>query len=47
MVDVDESEELAEAHGVDAVPHFVLYKDGRVVAQYSGSKAEDLAKLLE
>jgi thioredoxin 1 len=36
-VDVDQEAELAEQHNISTVPSLVLYKEGRIQAQYSGA----------
>jgi len=41
-VDIDDAEELVEKYSVTAVPHFVVLKKDAKVAEYVGSKAEDL-----
>lgn len=45
-VDIDEAEELVEEYAVTAVPHFVVLKGGSKVAQYVGSKQEDLEAIV-
>jgi len=44
--DVDEAGELADQYGVSAVPHFVLLRGGEKVAEYVGSKPEDLEAMI-
>lgn len=41
-VDIDDAEELVEEYGVTAVPHFVILRGGKKVADYVGSKEEGL-----
>ncbi|CAN0274573.1 unnamed protein product, partial [Hapterophycus canaliculatus] len=44
--DVDESPELADAHNVTAIPHFLLLRNGVQVDTYSGSSETDLLSKL-
>lgn len=39
-MDVDEVEDVAEAEGVNALPTFKLYKDGKCVATSQGANIE-------
>ena len=45
-VDIDEADALVEQYSVTAVPHFVLLKNGAKVADYVGSKPEDLEAMI-
>lgn len=41
-VNVDESGVLAQTYGIMSIPSFLIFKDGRVVDQFSGSMQKDL-----
>lgn len=45
IVDVDESELLAQKYGIRSVPTFVLIKDGQEAARASGGMSLDGLKL--
>ncbi len=46
-VDVQENQDLASKFGVSSIPNFVLFKDGEVVEQFTGSMpAEELENKL-
>jgi len=44
-VDVDENGELAEMHGVRAMPTVMLFKGGECVARFEGYRAPDAIRL--
>ncbi|MDR2341305.1 MAG: thioredoxin family protein [Puniceicoccales bacterium] len=47
-VDVDESPGLAKTFGIQAIPTIILFKDGKLVEQLSGSRTQDeLAQKLQ
>ena len=39
--DVDENQELSSAYGVRTLPAFFVFKDGDVVAQFSGPQSKE------
>ena len=38
---VDEDEELATQHGIMSIPTVVMYKNGELVAKFSGTRSKD------
>ena len=40
-LDVDENQEISSAYGVRTLPAFFVFKDGDVVAQFSGPQSKD------
>ena len=47
-VDVGENQDIASKFGVSSIPNFVLFKDGEVVEQFTGSMpAEELENKLK
>src|SRR5262245_27951457 len=47
-VNVDEHSALAARYGVQSIPTLLLFKQGKVVEQYSGATSRDvLAKILD
>lgn len=39
-VDVSENEEIARRFNVSSIPNFVLFKDGKVIEQFTGAMSE-------
>jgi len=47
-IDVQENQAIASKFGVSSIPNFVLFKDGEVVEQFTGSiPAEELEEKLK
>jgi thioredoxin 1 len=46
-VDIDESNELAEAFGIESLPTFVLIENGNIINQIKGADMETLKNSLE
>ena len=44
-VDVDENEEAAQAAGVNCMPTFQVWKDGKMVEKFEGASPEKLEDL--
>jgi len=46
-IDVDKNQPVAQKFGVRGIPHFVLFKSGKVVAQKAGMMTKrDLTKMI-
>ena len=46
-VNIDDNSEIASKHNIQSIPTFVLFKDGKVVEQITGSKAQyELSELV-
>ncbi|KAI1296615.1 Thioredoxin [Halotydeus destructor] len=45
-VDVDEADDLSEEYQVTAMPTFIFIKDGAKVANYTGTDAEAIRKII-
>jgi thioredoxin 1 len=46
-VNVDEATELAEEYGINALPTFLIFKDGKEVKRITGADAESLVKAIK
>lgn len=47
-VDVGDNQELAQKFNVSSIPNFTLFKDGKVIKQFTGSmSSEELEEKLE
>ena len=47
-IDVQENQHIASKFGVNSIPNFVLFKDGEVIEQFTGSMpAEELEERLK
>ncbi len=40
-VNVDDSQKIAQKYNIASIPNFVILKDGKVVAQFTGSMSEE------
>jgi len=40
-VDVDQSGELATEYSIFSIPTFIIFKDGKVVSQFSGGRGKE------
>jgi thioredoxin 1 len=46
-IDVDENQPLAEKFHIHSIPHFILFKDGKLLERFTGSMpAEDFEEKL-
>lgn len=45
-VDVDENDETAEANGIQAMPTFIFYRNGKKIDQMSGASEEKLREMI-
>lgn len=46
-VDVSENQEIAEKFGVSSIPTFILFKDGKIIKQFSGfTSSEEFTDIL-
>ena len=46
-VDISENQEIAEKFGVSSIPTFIIFKDGKIVKQFSGlTSSEDFTDIL-
>jgi thioredoxin 1 len=43
-VDVDQNQELAGQYSVFSIPTFLIFKDGKVVNQFTGAQGKDAIK---
>lgn len=46
-VDVDEAEDVAQSQGIQAMPTFKFFKDGKLVADMMGADFNKLIALVE
>lgn len=40
-VNVEDNEEIARRFNVSSIPNFILFKDGKVIDQFTGAMADD------
>jgi len=46
-VDISENESIAEKFGVSSIPAFIIFKDGKIVKQFSGmTSSEEFSDIL-
>ena len=47
-LNVSDNEELAQKYGIRSIPHFILFKDGKIAEQFIGAmSSEDFEEKLK
>jgi len=39
-VNVEDNHELSQKYGIQSIPHFIVFKDGKIVEELSGSRTQ-------
>ncbi len=47
-IDISENENLAEKYGISSIPSFIIFKEGKIVKQFSGmTSSEEFSDIIE